>query len=63
MVYKVDRGGFKLYDDRIGKKAMIYVGAAGKLLAAYQDRHIVNELLRRTELVKRTPNTITEVSS
>lgn len=45
---------------KTGQKYPFNAGAIGKLLAAYHDPERMEELLRKTELVKVTPTTITD---
>ncbi len=55
-------GGLYETNDFIGKNIPINAGASAKLLAAYQDRWKIEELLKNTEMEKRTPYTETSIA-
>ncbi|MEA4848356.1 MAG: IclR family transcriptional regulator [Clostridiaceae bacterium] len=48
-------------EGHVGKKLPVYTTAIGKLLAAYDDLGNVKKRLEAEPMVKRTPNTITEM--
>jgi IclR family KDG regulon transcriptional repressor len=61
MAYKIDGSeDFTLYKGLTGKKTQIHAGVAGKVLAAYQDPHVIEAILDSHDLLAQTPYTITD---
>jgi DNA-binding IclR family transcriptional regulator len=54
-------GGVYDANDFIGKSLPIHSGASAKLLAAYQDEGRIHQLLLESDLIKRTPHTLTDI--
>lgn len=58
---KCRSGGVYDANDFIGKSLPIHSGASAKLLAAYQDEGRIHQLLLESDLVQRTPYTLTDI--
>lgn len=62
IVYKVESKNLIRLKGTIGKKLPINCSAIGKLLAAYEDFEVIEEIISENPLIKRTPKTITDIN-